>query len=421
MSSDRESRETPPDPAAPLLAGRRVTIAVTGSIAAYKSVYFVRQLLKAGARVSVIMTPAAEAFVGRATFAGITGEPARLDMFDTNAGGEPHVELAANSDLIVVAPATADTLAKLAGGQASDLVSATLLCATCPVLLAPAMHPSMWGHPALQRNVARIVMDGRARIVGPATGEVASGDHGEGRMLEPEELLAEVVLELGPKDLEGAHIVISAGPTLEDLDPVRFIANRSSGKMGFALAERARARGARVSLVAGPVSLPTPFGVARIDVRSAASMQSAIAKALGPELSEAQALIMCAAVSDYRPAVPLDEKLKRSGASLKLELIPNPDLLASFGNARQGALPLLVGFALETSSGDALIETARLKLEQKRVDLIVANSARDALGQDDNLAVLVTRNHTKPLERLSKTKLADEILDVVARELEERR
>src|SRR5450432_758398 len=392
------------------LAGKRVTVCVTGSVAAYKAVLLVRLLLKDGAAVEVVLSRGAREFVGAATFSGLTGKRVYTDMFDAEEPGEVHVKLAKESDLVIVAPATADVLARLASGRADDLTTALALCATCPVLAAPAMHPSMWSHPATERNVATLVGDRRVRLVGPVVGEVASGDNGLGRMAEPEQIASQASALFTGISLSGRHIVISAGPTLEDLDPVRFVGNRSSGKMGFALAERAAAFGARVTLVAGPVSLPTPPGVQRVDVRGALSMRSALWQALAPDLSQADALIMTAAVADYRPAESHSTKLKRTAESLHLELLPNPDLLAEIGHARKDKKPVLIGFALETDTDDKLIQLARGKLAAKHVDLVVANHASESLGKDDIRAMLVSPTDCSPLPVLSNEQAAERIL-----------
>jgi phosphopantothenoylcysteine decarboxylase/phosphopantothenate--cysteine ligase len=392
------------------LANARITVCVTGSVAAYKAVLLVRLLLKQGAVVDVVLSRSAREFVGAATFSGLTGRRVYSDLFDAEEPGEVHVRLGKESDLIVVAPATADVLARFSSGRADDLITALVLCASCPVLAAPAMHPGMWGHPATERNLATLRADGRVALVGPVAGEVASGDHGLGRMAEPEQIAGRASALLTGISLHGKHLVISAGPTAEDLDPVRFVANRSSGKMGFALAERAAAFGAKVTLVAGPVTLPTPPGVQRVDVRSAVSMRSALWQALAPDLSLADALIMTAAVADYRPAETHSTKLKRGTESLQLELLPNPDLLAEIGHARQDRKPVLVGFALETDTDDQLIQRARAKLVKKRVDLVVANHAAESLGRDDIRVLLVTPTDCEPLPKLSKEQAADRIL-----------
>jgi phosphopantothenoylcysteine decarboxylase/phosphopantothenate--cysteine ligase len=411
----------PPGPlaSAKRFEGKRITVCVTGSVAAYKAVLLVRSLLKDGAVVDVVLTQSAREFVGAATFSGLTGRRVFSDMFDPDQPGEVHVSLAARTDLLLVVPATADVLARFASGRADDLVTALVLCATCPVLVAPAMHPSMWSHPATQRNVETLVKDRRIGFVGPVVGEVASGDSGLGRMAEPEQIAQQASAQFAGISLTGKHIVISAGPTVEDVDPVRFVGNRSSGKMGFALAERARVFGAKVTLVTGPVNLPTPNGVQRIDVRSALSMRSALWQALSPDLSAADALIMTAAVADYRPAQSHASKLKRGPAPMTLELLPNPDLLEEIGHARKDRKPVLIGFALETDADDKVIQLARGKLAAKHVDLVVANHASESLGRDDIRAMLVTPTDCSPLPLLSKEQAADRILAWLATRLRE--
>ena len=393
-----------------------IVLAVSGSIAAYKAVEVARLLKKNGARVLPLLTRAAKEFVGPQTFSGITGEPVAEDMFDPAFAGEKHVDLGRKADLILIVPATADLLARLAAGRADDLLTALVLCASCPIVAAPAMHPRMWSHPATARNVAAIVGDGRVTFIGPVDGEVASGERGLGRMAEPEEIVRAALAHLETRDLQGLHIVVTAGPTVEDLDPVRYLGNRSTGKMGFALAERAASRGAKVTLVAGPVSLGTPRGVERVDVRGALDMKGALWAALGTNLERADALIMSAAVADYRPAETSTTKRKRSAEPLELKLIPNPDLLAEVGAARTGKKPVLVGFAVETGDDEAIVNYARGKLEKKRVDMVVANRADEAFGRDDNRATIVTHEGAEPLGVLTKRALSDRILDrVVAR------
>jgi phosphopantothenoylcysteine decarboxylase/phosphopantothenate--cysteine ligase len=279
----------------------------------------------------------------------------------------------------------------------------------------------MWSHPATQRNVATLAADGRMERIGPVHGEVASGEVGEGRMAEPEQIVARTKLRLGSGDLRGRHLVVTAGPTVEDLDPVRFVSNRSSGKMGFALAERAALRGARVTLIAGPVALATPEGIARVNVRSAVTMRDAIWEALGTDLAEADALVMAAAVADYRPARPSSDKLRREPTTLLVELVQNPDILGEVGGARRTGRPVLVGFALETESDEQAMVRARQKLEHKRIDLVVANHPSDALERDDNRATLLDHSRLEPLGRMSKGELGDRILDWLARRLGELR
>jgi phosphopantothenoylcysteine decarboxylase/phosphopantothenate--cysteine ligase len=396
------AQRTGSPPPAPILApkrfaGKRITVCVTGSVAAYKAVLLVRTLLKDGAVVDVVLTHSAREFVGAATFSGLTGRRVFTDMFDPAQPGEVHLELAGRSDLILVVPATADVLARFAGGRADDLVSALVLCATCPILIAPAMHPTMWSHPATQRNVATLVADRRIGFVGPTFGEVASGDSGLGRMAEPDQIAQQASAQFVGISLSGKHIVISAGPTVEDFDPVRYVGNRSSGKMGFALAERAR--------------------VQRIDVRSTLSMRSALWQAMSPDLSAADALIMTAAVADYRPAQSHSTKLKRGPEPMSIELLPNPDLLEEIGHARKDRKPVLIGFALETDIDEKVIQLARGKLAAKHVDLVVANHASESLGKDDIRAMLVSPTDCSPLPLLSKEQAADRILAWLAARL----
>jgi phosphopantothenoylcysteine decarboxylase/phosphopantothenate--cysteine ligase len=399
------------------LAGRTIALAVTGSIAAYKSVEVARLLVKAGAAVIPMMSASAARFIGPVTLSGICGRAVASDMWDPGFSGEMHVAIAAEADAIAIVPATADLLARLAGGRADDLVSALALCARdVPVLAAPAMHPRMWAHPATQANVAELARQGRVKLVGPVDGPVASGESGLGRMSEPEAIAAAIEKALVTKrDLEGVRLVVTAGPTLEDLDPVRFLGNRSSGKMGFAIAERAVARGAKVTLIAGPVSLATPHGVTRVDVRGALDMQRALGKALGADLSKADVLVMAAAVADHRPREKSPTKLKKGdGEGASIALVRNPDLLAEIGAKRgRKKRPVLVGFALETKTGDDLIAYARGKLASKKCDLVVANEAHEALGTDENRATLVTAADAEVGWVLPKSALADVILDRV--------
>lgn len=415
-----------------------IVLAVSGSIAAYKAPIVARALLAAGARVIPILTRAAREFLGAQTLSGLTGEPAYGEMFDAGYAGEVHVDLSNQADAIVIAPTTADLLARLAAGRADDLTTALVLSARCPVLVAPAMHPRMWAHAATQRNVRALADEAGVVFIGPVEGEVASGERGVGRMAEPADIAQRVLDRLGApregsgpatseaqahtRDLAGRHVVVSAGPTVEDLDPVRFLSNRSTGKMGFAIAERAAARGARVTLVAGPVSLATPEGVDRVDVRSALSMQAALDQALGAATDGAEgdvdALVMTAAVGDYRPKTTATEKLKRSEADFALELVPNPDVIAGIG-ARRGerSRPVLVAFAVETGTDDGILAHARAKLEKKRVDLIVANHASDSFGRDDNRVTIIDRVAHARFDVQSKRAVADRVLDRVLERL----
>jgi len=393
---------------------RKVALAVCGSIAAYKAVVVARELAAHGVAVTPIMTESATHFVGPLTLSGICGRAVVRDMFDPSYSGEVHVDLGQSVDLVLIAPATADVLARLAAGRADDLVTALALSAKCPVLAAPAMHARMWHHPATQRNVATLRADGRVKLVGPVEGPLASGETGMGRLAEPDAIVAAALLLLAaPRDLAGFRLVITAGPTVEDLDPVRFLSNRSSGRMGFAVAERAAARGAKVTLVAGPVELATPAGVERIDVRGAREMKAALDAALGPGLGAADALVMSAAVADYAPREQYAHKMKKAGDTLSLELVKNPDLLAEIGAARTGQKPVLVGFAVETADADVLVAYAQKKLREKKVDLMVANPAAESFALDTNRATFVSESAADVLPLMSKTDLADQILDRV--------
>ncbi len=392
-------------------AGRTVALCVTGSIAAYKAVELARLLGKAGAVVLPVMSESASRFVGPVTFAGITGEAVATNMWDESFAGEVHVRLSERADLVAIVPATADLLARLAHGRADDLVTALALCARGPLIVAPAMHPRMWEHPATQRNVTELSMQKRVSLVGPVRGEVASGDVGIGRMAEPETIAAVIAVALSSRDLAGVRLVVTAGPTIEDIDPVRFIGNRSSGRMGFAIAERAAARGAEVTLIAGVVSVSSPYGARRIDVRGAMEMRAALWEAVGVDLSRADAVVMAAAVSDYRPAETSVTKIKKSDERLALELVRNPDLLAEIGSARAGTRPVLVGFAVETVGGESLVASARRKLVEKRVDMVVANEASESFGRDDNRATFVGATGSEPLPSMPKVALADVLLN----------
>lgn len=389
------------------LQGKHIVVGVGGGIAAYKALLLVRELGRRGAELRVVLTKNALRFVGASSFGGLTGQPPVVDLFDSSYPGEVHVELSAWADAMVLAPATANLLARAAAGQADDAVLATLSCCRCPVLFAPAMHERMWQQPATQRNVAQLERDGHTRV-GPVSGALASGELGMGRMAEPEAIADALEALLGQaQDLAGVHVLLSAGPTVEDLDPVRFISNRSTGRMGFALAAEAAARGARVTLVKGPTSLTPPAGVEVIEVRSALDMQAAIQRAL----PTVDVLVMTAAVADYRPKQRVAHKLKKdpgSDAGLTVELVRNPDILAELGKARTGKRPVLVGFAMETENVRA---NAEKKLHEKRVDLVVGNEASVGFGGDDNQAVLVTHAGATELPAMPKRTLARHILD----------
>ncbi len=390
------------------LQDKRVVVGIGGGIAAFKAVLLVRALMAAGAEVRVVMTEAATRFVGPVTFTGVTGHPAVVNLWDPSYAGEIHVELGAWADAVVVAPATANLLARAAQGMADDAVLTTIACAKGVILYAPAMHTRMWERPATRRNVAQLEADG-ALIVGPVTGPLASGEIGPGRMAEPEAIAEAVGRALGdPGDLAGTRIMVTAGPTHEDLDPVRFLGNRSTGKMGYALAARAAARGAEVVLVTGPVRIPPPEGVEVVGIRSARDLEAAVV----PRMDSFDAIIMAAAVADYRPATKADEKIKKGDGDLELTLVRNPDVLRALGERRKGDRPVLVGFAVETED---LAARARGKLTAKRVDLVVANHARVGFGGNDNEVILVDADGDTALPRASKTEVADRILDHVRR------
>lgn len=399
------------------LKGRRVILCITGSIAAYKGCELARLLVKQGADVRVLMTHSALEFVGAATFSAITQHPVHTEMFGDKAVGESHVTLSATADLMIVAPATADILARMAHGRADDLVTSTALCCRCPMVIAPAMHPAMWSHPATQRNVSQLMQDGRAVFVGPVEGAVASGDVGFGRFADPAAIADQAITLLSPHDFSGKHLVITAGPTVEDLDPVRFLSNRSSGKMGYAIAHAAARRGARVTLISGPVELPCPPSVERICVRGALQMQQALLDTLGPSLDRGDAVIMSAAVSDFRFAQMSPAKLKRAVTKELPPLAENPDILAELGQRRGASRPLLIGFAVETDQ-EKIVQLAREKLAAKRVDAVIANLAADSLGLDDNRVTIVTRDSAEPLPALPKVELAQRLLDFIHARLE---
>ena len=379
---------------------------VAGGIAAFKAVELVRELMRRGARVRVAMTKTATRFVGPVTFTGLTGTPPVIDIWDPSYAGEVHVELAAWAHAMVVAPATANLLARAAVGMADDAVLATVRCSDAPLILAPAMHHRMWRSPSTQRAIAQLVADG-ATLVGPVHGVLASGEEGFGRMSEPLAIADAVSARLDPtaRDMSNLRVLISAGPTVEDIDPVRYLTNRSSGRMGYALAEQALRRGAHVTLISGPVQLAPPLGCELVPIRSARELHEAIFARRG----DVDAIVQTAAVADYRPVTQHAHKLKKAD-TLTLELIKNPDILEELGAARQGTRPVLVGFKLETQN---LLQYAREMLVRKRLDLVVANRAEDGLGGDDNVATLVDADGDAPLGKLSKQALANRIWDRV--------
>ena len=388
------------------LAGRKLVVGVTGGVAAYKSAELVRLLVKAGADVHVVLTEGGARFVTAVTFQALSGNPVWMDLWDARMGNNmAHIDLSRGADAILVAPATADVIAKLVQGRADDLLTTLCLARECPLLVAPAMNRQMWEHPATRRNVAQLVADG-ARMFGPAAGEQACGEVGMGRMLEPEALFEHLVAFLSPKPLAGHRVVLTAGPTFEAIDPVRGITNSSSGRMGFALARACALAGADVTLVAGPVSLPAPQGVVRVNVESAREMREVVLGAL----PGASVFIGVAAVADYRPEVENDHKIKKSADTLTLKLVPNPDILAEVA-ARVDA-PLCVGFAAESRELDRYAEGKRVA---KKLDLVVGNLVQDGLGTEDNLVTLYDAAGSHPLPRAPKDELACAIVTHIAR------
>jgi phosphopantothenoylcysteine decarboxylase/phosphopantothenate--cysteine ligase len=394
------------------MEGRRILLAVSGGIAAYKVPELVRGLRRSGHRVRCALTREAGHFVAPLALQTVSGEAVRSELFDPAQEGEiDHIALADWAEAVVVAPATANLLAKMAAGLADDLVSTLLLATRAPVLVAPAMNVNMWRHAATQANVERLRERG-VRFVGPASGELACGWEGEGRMAEPAEIQGALELLLGPASLVGERVLVTAGGTRERIDAVRALVNRSSGKMGFAIAAEAARRGAETVLVAGPSGLPTPPGVRRVDVESALEMREAVRA----EFARATVLVMAAAVADFRPAAPSDRKLKKEdlpdGAGLSLELVANPDILQELSASRGDRV--VVGFAAESHD---LIEAARRKLRRKGCDLIVANdvSRSDAGFESDRNAVwfVSPAGDVEELPLLPKQEVAGRLLDRV--------
>ena len=393
------------------LTGKRIVLGVTGGIAAYKAAELARLLVKAGAQVNVALTEAGSRFVGPATFQALTGQPVWSDLWDQRMpGGMAHIELTRGADAILVAPASADFLAKVAQGRADNLLSTLCLARDCPLLLAPAMNRQMWENPATRRNVSQLRADG-VMLLGPACGEQACGEFGPGRMLEAEELFDDLAAFFQPKILAGKRVLLTAGPTYEALDPVRGLTNFSSGKMGFALARACAEAGAAVTLVAGPVSLVSPRDVARVDVQSAAEMRQAVLKSAGGN----DIFIAVAAVADYRPARVAAHKIKRHGGAMTIELVPNPDILGEVADLPQA--PFCVGFAAESQDLAAYAEGKR---QAKRLPLVVGNLVQDGVGGDRNEVVLFDAAGSHPLPPASKLEVARRIVIHLAALLEKR-
>ena len=412
------------------LDGKRILLVVGGGIAAYKALELVRLLKKAGVGVRAVLTRAGERFVTPMSLAALTAEPVRTDLFDLGAEAEMgHIELSRWADLVVVAPATADLLGKAANGLADDLASTTLLATDKAVLAAPAMNVRMWLHPAVRRNVERLAADGW-RFIGPDDGEMACGEYGPGRLAEPEAIFAAIrdllAQDLPPLPLEaggapptpaaadgplrGRHVLVTAGPTFEPIDPVRGLTNRSSGKQGYAVAEALAALGARVTLVSGPTALPTPPGVERVDVETAVQMEAACAAAL-----PADAAVMVAAVADWRPEAAAELKVKKTGGAATVRLVENPDILAGLAKKGPNRPKLVVGFAAETHEVEAF---AAEKLRKKGCDWIVANDVGGTVfGGEDNTVALVTRAGVERWEAASKREVARRLAERIAEAL----
>ncbi len=397
------------------LTGKHIVLGLTGGIACYKAAELCRSLIREGATVQVVMTAAAEQFITPVTMQALSGRPVYGSQWDAReANNMPHINLSREADAILVAPCSADFIARLLHGQADELLS--LLCLArpadrVPLLVAPAMNREMWAHPATQRNLAQLQADG-ATMLGVGSGFQACGETGDGRMLEPQELLEDVIAFFQPKWLAGRQVLLTAGPTYEAIDPVRGITNLSSGKMGFAMARAAREAGAQVTLVAGPVSLPTPRGVTRVDVQSAEQMLQAVLQ----HIDAAQIFIATAAVADWRVRGAAAQKIKKDGSAPELKLEENADILATVAasaRARSGAL-YCVGFAAETQDLEA---NAQAKRVRKGVPLLVGNLGPATFGKEDNALLLVDEQGVTPMPQASKLQLARQLIEQVARRL----
>ena len=401
-----------------VLASKHIVLALSGGVACYKSAELCRLLVKAGATVQVVMTEAACQFITPVTMQALSGHKVFTHQWDAaEPNNMPHINLTREADAVLIAPASADLMAKLAVGRADELVS--LMCLArprerVPLVVAPAMNREMWSHPATQRNVAQLVQDGTV-VLPVGQGEQACGETGDGRMLEPEELLQALAGVLTPKKLRGHHVLVTAGPTFEPLDPVRGLTNRSSGKMGFAIAQAAQLAGAQVTLVAGPVHVPTPFGVQRINVETAQDMLAAVQA----HADQATVFVACAAVADWRAADVAAQKIKKdaSGQPPSLRFTENPDILATVAlspRAQSGAL-YCVGFAAES---EALADNAKAKRERKGVPLLVANLGPQTFGRDDNALLLVDAHGLTELPTASKATLARQLVDELAQRVQ---
>ncbi|MEI7456930.1 MAG: bifunctional phosphopantothenoylcysteine decarboxylase/phosphopantothenate--cysteine ligase CoaBC [Nitrosomonadales bacterium] len=388
---------------------QHIVLGITGGIAAYKSAELLRLLMKLDYSVQVAMTEAACHFITPTTLQGLSGKPVYTDQWDARESNSmAHINLSRAADAIVIAPASADFIAKLANGLADDLLSTLCLARNCPLLIAPAMNREMWQNPATQRNIARLISDG-VQILGPGSGIQACGEEGLGRMLEPLQLTQLIPAAFIPKLLAGKKILMTAGPTYEAIDAVRGITNRSSGKMGYAICQAALEMGAEVVLVSGPTALATPHNAQRVDVQSAAQMFSAVKQ----HVAACDIFIAVAAVADYRVAQVSEQKIKKSAAPLTLELLPNPDILASV--AALANPPYCVGFAAESENLAGYAEQKRLA---KRLPLLVGNLAQQAIGSDDNELILFDDEGMHPLPRADKLTLARQLMQYIAQHYE---
>ena len=400
------------------LAGKHLVLGLTGGIAAYKAAEFARRVQDRGATVQVVMTEGATRFITPVTMQALTGRPVFTDQWDARQPNNmAHIDLSREADAIVVVPASTDFIAKLANGLCDDLLTTMCVARTCPLLVAPAMNLQMWAHPATRRNVATIVRDGVV-VLGPTSGDQACGEVGSGRMLEPDEILDDVIAFFQPKRLAGRRVVITAGPTREPIDPVRAITNHSSGKMGYAIARAAHEAGADVALVSGPTALATPRGVVRIDVETARQMHDAVMREIVGGALRCDCFVAVAAVADWHVLNVADRKLKKvigdavAAHGPELRFGQNPDILADVA-ALPGA-PYCVGFAAETDDLDA---NAEAKLARKKVGMIVGNHASDAFGRDDNALTLYDATGRTTLERADKLVLARRLIDAIATRL----
>lgn len=395
-----------------MLAGKHIVLGVTGSIAAYKTASLASMLMKQKADVTVIMTPNATNFINPITFESLTGNKCLVDTFDRNFEFQvEHVSLAKQTDVLLVAPASANVIAKAARGIADDMLTTTLLACTCPKIFAPAMNTRMYHNPIVQDNMKTLVSYGM-EVIRPARGYLACGDTGEGKMPDPEVLYEYIVKALTPKDMSGKKVLVTAGPTREKIDPVRYISNHSTGKMGYAIARQAMMRGADVTLVSGKVSIEPPMEVKTVPVVSAADMAQAVKEAA----PEQDIIIKAAAVADYRPRVTADEKLKKKDEELSVELERTEDILAFLGTHRKEG-QFLCGFSMET---EHMLENSRAKLEKKNIDMIVANNLKQegaGFGTDTNVVTFLTRDETVELPIMSKEEVADRLLDHIMKAL----